>query len=142
VAGLKGRSGPPNNTNATRYSWRLLWRRALLRSEDQWVCRPLALYTEALIDDKPHPTAGEQNVIEIAATAKGCGLLILNELKQKGFTCTIDGVLELTPAARELSRFLSVELSALKVLGLERRLRPAISLNEYLNGKSTKGTQP
>ena len=137
MAGLKGRSGPPNNTNATRYSYRLLWRRALLRSEDQWVCRPLALYTEALIADKPHPTAGEQSAIEIAATAKGCTMLILNELKQKGFTCTIDGVLELTPAARELSRFLSVELSALKVLGLERRTKPPISLGAMLEGKAS-----
>lgn len=135
MAGLKGRSGPPNNSNATRYAWRLLWRRALLRPADQWVCRPLALYTEALVADKPQPTAAEQNVIEIAATAKGCSLLILNELKQKGFTCLIDGVLELTPAARELSRFLSVELSALKVLGLERRIKPPISLGALLDGK-------
>ena len=86
--------------------------------------RPVDYYIEALRADKPECTAGEQHAIEVAGTAKACSLLILNELKQSGFTCMIDGVLELTPAARELSRFLSVELSALKLLGLERRARP------------------
>lgn len=142
MAGVKGRSGPPNNTNAVRYASRLLWGRGILRAQDQWVRRPLALYTAALLDDKPHPTAGERNVITIAATAQGCTLLIMNELKASGFTCTIDGVLELTPAARDLSRFLSVELSALKVLGLERRVKPALSLNEYLKNGTPVTSEP
>ena len=96
-----------------------------------WVRRPLALYTAGLLEDKPHPTAGERNVIALAATAQGCTLLIMNELKQKGFTYMSHGQLELVPAARELSRFLSVELSALRVLGLERRLRPVLTLTDY-----------
>jgi hypothetical protein len=69
----------------------------------------------------------------VAATAKGCTLLILNELKKSGFTCMIDGALELTPAARELPRFLGVELSALKLLGLERRAKPIDTLAEVLS---------
>jgi len=135
MAGKKGRSGPPNNTNATKYASRLLWGRGILRAQNQWVRRPLALYTAGLLEDKPQPTAGERNVIALAATAQGCTLLIMNELKTKGFTYMSHGVLELVPAARELSRFLSVELSALKVLGLERRLKPALTLQQYLNGK-------
>lgn len=137
MAGIKGKSGPPKNTNASRYGWRVLLRRALIRETDTWVRRPMESYASSLLSDKPEATAGEQHVIEVATVAKACTLLILHELKQSGFTCKIGGVLELTPAARELSRFLTVELSALKLLELERRTRAPITLNEYLNGSKT-----
>lgn len=121
MAGQKGRSGPPKNTNAAKHGWRTLWRRAALREADVWVRRPVELYIKALTADKPNLTAGEQAVLEVAATSKGCSLLILEELKRSGFTYQKNGAVELTPAARELPRFLSVELSALKMLGLERQ---------------------
>ena len=123
MAGQKGRSGPPRNTNASKYGWRTLVRRGFVREADAWVRRPMELYTRALLADKPDATAGQQHAIEVAATAKGCSLLILHELKRAGFTYTKDGVLALTPAARELSRFLSVELQALKLLGLQRQAK-------------------
>jgi hypothetical protein len=132
MAGKAGRSGPPGNTNASKYGWRVLVRRALTREKDAWVNRPVDCYIDALRADKPECTAGEQHAIEVAGTAKACTLLILNELKQSGFTCTIDGALELTPAARELPRFLGVELSALKLLGLERRAKSVGTLPDYL----------
>ena len=94
----------------------------------------MELYASSLLSDKPEATAGQHHAIEVAATAKGCTLLILNELKKSGFTCMIDGALELTPAARELPRFLGVELSALKLLGLARHAKPVASLTDYLNG--------
>ena len=142
MAGKPKRSGPPGNTNASKYGWRVLVRRALIRPKDAWVNRPVDCYIDALRADKPEPSGAEQHAIEVAGTAKACSLLILNELKQTGFTATIKGVLELTPAARELSRFLTVELSALKLLGLERRTRAPISLNEYLDGRSNPTTPP
>ena len=132
MAGKPNRSGPPGNTNASKYGWRSVARRGLVRPKDAWVNRLLDRYIEALLADKPACTAGEQHAAEVAGMAKACSLLILNELKQSGFTSTIDGVLELTPAARELPRFLGVELSALKLLGLERRAKPTTSLPEYL----------
>ena len=134
MAGVKGKSGPPKNTNASKYSWRVLVNRGLIREADAWVRRPMQLYASSLLSDKPEATAGQQHAIEVAATAKGCTLLILNELKKSGFTCMIDGALELTPAARELPRFLGVELSALKLLGLARHAKPVASLSDYLNG--------
>ena len=132
MAGVRGKSGPPKNTNAAKYGWRVLLRRALIRETDTWVRRPMELYASSLLSDKPEATAGQQHAIEIAATAKGCTLLIMHELKKSGFTCMIDGALELTPAARELPRFLGVELSALKLLGLERQAKSVGTLPEYL----------
>lgn len=134
MGGKRNRSGPPGNTNASKYGWRVLVRRALIRPKDAWVNRPVDAYIHALLSDKADPSGAEQHAIEVAGTAKACSLLILNELKQSGFTCTIKGALELTPAARELSRFLTVELSALKLLRLERRARAPITLGEYLHG--------
>jgi hypothetical protein len=111
----------------------VLVNRGLIRDADAWVRRPMELYASSLLSDKPDATAGQHHAIEVAATAKGCTLLILNELKKSGFTCMIDGALELTPAARELPRFLGVELSALKLLGLERRAKPIDTLAEVLS---------
>lgn len=123
MAGRKGRSGPPKNTNAAKHGWRTLWRRAALREADVWVRRPVELYIKALTADKPNLTAGEQAVLETAATCKGCSLLILEELKRSGFTYQKNGTVELTPAARELPRFLGTELTALRMLGLERQVK-------------------
>ena len=95
----------------------------MIRPQDAWIMRPSELYGNALIRDKPDPTAAEQNVIEVAATAKGCSLLILHELKQYGLTTKIDGQLSLTPVGNELRQFLELELKALKVLGLGRRAK-------------------
>lgn len=142
MAGKAGRSGPPKNTNASKYGWRVLWRRALIRETDTWVRRPIELYASSLLADKPEATAGQQHVVEVATTAKACVLLILQELKKTGFTSTIDGVLELTPAARELPRFLGLELAALKVLGLERQAKPVQTLAEYLASKADASELP
>jgi hypothetical protein len=95
----------------------------MIRGEDAWVRQPIERYVAALVRDKPNCTAGEQSVVEIAATAKGCCLLILHELKQHGFTQKTTAGLELTPAAKDLKGFLSIELQALRVIGLERRAR-------------------
>jgi hypothetical protein len=139
MAGVRGRSGPPANTNAAKYGWRVLWRRALIREQDRWVQRPMEQYIGALMADKPDASAGEQNCIEIAATAKGCSLLILHELKQHGLTRAEKGALELTSVGADLRKFLELELKALKVLGLGRRARQVQTLDDYLASRSNAG---
>lgn len=142
MAGKKGRSGPPRNTNAARHGHRLLWRGAPLRPADAWIKRPLALYARALAADKPHITAAEQAVLEVAATSKGCVLLILEELKKLGFTYQKNGIVELTPAARELPKFLNAELMALRMLGMKRESKQvndlALAICEDISREETQ----
>lgn len=57
MAGRKGKSGPPKNTNAAKYGWRTLWRGARLREADAWVKRPVGMYIQSLAADKPNITA-------------------------------------------------------------------------------------
>lgn len=133
MAGQKGRSGPPRNMNASKYGWRALWRRAMVRPEDAWVRRPMNEYVAGLLGDKPGASAAEASAIEIAATSKGCALLILNALKEHGVTQVVNGMLELSPAAKELKGFLSIELQALRTIGMERRARPVNTLAELLS---------
>src|SRR5262249_46364060 len=133
MGGQRSVGGQPGNTNALRHGWRLLWRRAMVREQDRWVTRPVEAYIAGLRSDKPNPSAGEESCIEVAALAKGCSLLILNELKQHGLTTQIDGHLALTPAGDELRRFLELELKALKILGLERRAKPlTASVDDFI----------
>lgn len=146
MAGIKGRSGPPNNTNAARYGHRLLWRGAGLRASDAWIRRPLDLYSRALVADKPNITAAERAVLEVAATAKGCTLLILEELKKKGFTFVKDGTVQLTQAAQELPKFLNTELAALRQLGLKRESKQvndlALAICEDISREEAEEGQP
>jgi hypothetical protein len=121
--------------NAAKYGWRVLWRRAMIRDEDAWVRRPMTEYVSALVRDKPNASAAEQSCIEVAATAKGCVLLILNELKQHGFTHQKDGLVQLAPAGKDLRGFLSIELQALRTIGMERRAKPVTSLVDYTQAK-------
>jgi len=133
MAERRSPGGQLGNTNAVRHGWRLLWRRAMVREQDRWVTRPVEAYIAGLRSDKPNPSAGEESCIEVAALAKGCSLLILNELKQHGLTTQIDGHLALTPAGDELRRFLELELKALKILGLERRAKPlTASVDDFI----------
>lgn len=135
MAGVKGKSGPPRNTNAAKEknAYKTLWRRNMVSEANNWVVLPIERYVSALISDKPDATAGQRHVIQVAATAQGCILLILAELKRVGFTTQVEGLTELTPAARELPRFLGIELSALKTLGLGRHAKPTESLQGYLD---------
>lgn len=120
------------NLNASKHSWRALWRRSLVRQEDSWVRQPVEKYISALLRDKPNPTAGEASMIEVAALARGCSLLIMGELKKTGMTRMVDGVVMLSPAASDLNAFMGTELKALKAVGLGRRVREVQSLNDYV----------
>ncbi len=126
MAGVKGRSGPPQNVNATKRPWSVFWRRRALRAEDRWILPILETYAAGLGSDKPDLSEAERRMAEIAQTARGATMLILAEAARTGFVREVDGTWDLTPGAKELARFLGVERQALKDLGLERRARDAM----------------
>jgi hypothetical protein len=134
--GAKGRSGPPGNLNARSHSWSVFWRRRALKATDRWILPVIENYASGLASDKPGVTQGEARMIEIAQIARGASMLILAECARSGFVCKEDGSWNLAPGARELAKFLNTERASLQVLGLGRRAKPAVSLSEYLNGKT------
>ena len=136
MAGVKGRSGPPGHLHNSRHPWRSFWRRRALRAEDKWILPSLEGYSAGLASDKPNLTEAEARMIEIAQTARGASMLILAETARSGFTRKEDGTWDLSPGAKELSRFLAVERSCLQTLGLGRRTKPVGgTLAELLEGK-------
>lgn len=138
MAGVKGRSGPPGHLHNSRHPWRSFWRRRALRAEDKWILPSLENYSAGLASDKPNLTETEARMIEIAQTARGASMLILAEAARSGFIHKQDGTWNLSPGARELSRFLAVERSCLQVLGLGRRTKPiGGTLAELLEGKGS-----
>lgn len=128
MPGVKGKSGPPGNLNRSTHPWRSFWRRRALRPEDKWILPTLEGYASGLASDKPTLTEGEARMIEIGQIARGATMLILAECARSGFIEKENGSWNLSPGARELAKFLSVERSALQTLGLERRARPVDDL--------------
>jgi hypothetical protein len=92
-------------------------------------------YSDELLTDKggrEYATAAERRVIETAQTARRATMLILAEAARSGFIVRIDGTWDLAPGAKELARFLSLEVKALQAIGLEHRAKPVQSLEEYI----------
>jgi len=142
MSGVKGRSGPPHNMNASLHHWRSFFNRLALREEDTWVRTEVRKYAAGLMSDKADPSEAERHAIELASEAKAARLLIWSAIAQSGFTRqSIDG-LALMPAAEALPKFIGVELGALKLLGLERRAKPVASLSDYLNGAGRPDAPP
>jgi len=138
MAGKAGRSGPVGNLNASRHPWRSFWRRRALRAEDRWILPSLESYSAGLASDKANLTEAEGRLIEVAQTARGASMLILAEAARSGFIHKEDGTWNLSPGARELSKFLAVERSCLQVLGLSRRAKPVGgTLAELLEAKGS-----
>jgi hypothetical protein len=135
MAGKKGRSGPPGNLNNVQHPWRSFWSRKALRQEDKWILPFLRRYIDEAIENAGGDdiSSGKQRTLEIAQLARGCAMLILKEVKEKGFTITTPDGWEMHPGLKELSRFLALELKALGMLGLERIRKPPKSLNEILD---------
>lgn len=134
MAGVKGRSGPPGNLNGCRRPWAAFWRRRALRPQDRWAAGLAARYEAELLADRPDPSATERRLIELAALARGCSVLILSALSEAGITRRVDGAVETMPAVRELGRFVLAEQRCVQTLGLERRAKPVPSLEDYLSG--------
>jgi hypothetical protein len=134
MAGKKGRSGPPGNLNNVQHPWRSFWARKALRQQDKWILPFLRHYNDELLSDAGGDdiSSGRKHVIEIAQTVRGCSMLVLKELKEKGLVITTPDGWEMHPGLKELSRFLALELKALGMLGLERRAK-VVSLHEILS---------
>jgi hypothetical protein len=127
MSGKRGKSGPPGNMHAAIHPWRNFWKRRALKPGDRWVLDALESY--GLASDKPDATEAEQRMAELAATARGCWMLILAEARDKGFVRETPNGWDLQPGMKELARFMTVERSALQALGLERRTKDADALD-------------
>ena len=123
MSGIKGRSGPVGNLNATRRPWRVFWRRRALRQQDRWILPLLESYMHGLLSDKPDMTEGEKRLAELAQMARACTVLILSEAAQRGFIRQVDGTFDVAPGVKDLPRFLNVERQSLEGLGLQRRAK-------------------
>lgn len=128
MAGVKGRSGPPGHLHNSKHPWRSFWRRRALKAEDRWILPTLESYSAGLASDKPNLSEAESRLIEIGQIARGATMLILAEAARSGFIHKGDGTWDLSPGAKELARFLSVESRCLQALGLERRAKPVQDL--------------
>jgi hypothetical protein len=117
------RGGQPGNLNATKYTWRALARRGhLVRAEDRWVLPAMEQYKRELESDKPDATAGERRLIELCAMARAIQALMLARTDEDGIAAQLTAR---QSVAQELRGYMSLELSALNALGLERRAKPA-----------------
>lgn len=139
MAGKKGRSGPPGNLNGASYSWRSFWRRKAVKPSHRWVLPFVDAYAETLAAEKPDLTEAERRVLEIAQISRGCSMLILAECASVGLIRKLDDSWDLSPGAKELGKYLGVELKALMALGLERRVKPiGGTLAELLTATTTE----
>jgi hypothetical protein len=149
MAGKKGRSGPPGNLNNVQHPWRSFWARKALRQEDKWILPFLNRYADGLIADAGGEdiSSGRKHVIEIAQMSRGCSMLVLKELKEKGFVITTPDGWDMHPGLKELSRFTATELTALRMLGLERKVKDlqAVAIHEdeepQASGTGSNGEQ-
>ena len=138
MPGVKGRSGPPGNLNNSKRPWRTFWRRRALRPEDRWILPTLERYPLGLLSDKPDASEAEKRCIEVAQIARGASMLILAEAARSGFIVKVGDTWNLSPGAKDLPRFLSIERQALQTLGLERKARTVPLLTEYIEAKRKK----
>ena len=135
MSGKPGRSGPIGNLNAAKHPWGPFWRRRALGAEDRWIIPVLESYLDEIISDKGGAdtiTAGERRVAEIAQTARGAQMLILSEAKRQGVTCATDGTWDLAPGFKNLPRFQTIELNALRAIGL-KRVTKQVTLQDVLD---------
>lgn len=84
----------------------------------------LETYSGGLLSDKPDATEAERRCVEVAQIARGASMLILSEAARSGFIVKENGSWDLSPGAKELARFLSIERASLQTLGLGRRAKP------------------
>lgn len=128
-----------------------------LRKGDRWVLPLLADYVEAITVDLGGPSAVsamQARTAELAMLARGCTLLVMAQATQQGTGIagarrSVQGrrgdlVQRKSEAdlASVLSKFMSVELTALRALGLERRPREVPSLRAYLAARAETPDSP
>lgn len=138
MAGKKGRSGPVGNLNAAksvRPALRRLKKGKPLPPELAVVEKGVEKEAQALIRDKggeSNMTAAELSLVQNWKTARVAICLILNELVQRGIVVQRKDGWDIAPALKSLGPFLAAEKNALLALGLERREKNALSLDEYI----------
>lgn len=142
MAGKKGRSGPPGNLNNVRYAHRAWWRRKALRKEDKWIVPTIERYIQGLRSDKPDASETEQRLMEVSQIARGASMLILAEAARNGFIVKQGDSWDLSPGAKDLPKFLSIERQALQTLGLERRAKSIPVLADYIEAKRNNDGEP
>jgi hypothetical protein len=135
MPGVKGRSGPPGNLNGAKYLWSSFWSRKALRQADKWIQPFLKRYMDDAVADAgglDNISSGQLATLEVAQVARGCVMLILGEIKAKGYLVETLGGWDLAPGMKELPRFLALELTARRTVGLERQVK-ARSINDLLS---------
>jgi hypothetical protein len=133
MSGVKGRSGPPGHLHNAKYPWRSFWRRRALKAEDRWILPVLEGYSGGLLSDRPDASEAERRCVEVAQIARGASMLILAEAARSGFITPKNGMWDLSPGAKELAKFLSIERASLQTLGLQRRVKDVTTLAELLS---------
>ena len=105
-----------------------------MRQQDKWILPTLRRYLDEAIEDAGGDdiSSGKKHTLEIAQMACGCAMLVLSDIKEKGFVITTPDGWDMHPGLKELSRFLALELTAQRNVGLERIKKPPKSLNEIL----------
>jgi hypothetical protein len=137
LAGIRGMG--KGNLNASRHPWKSFWRRRALKPQHRWVLPVIEGYANDLIAEKGDVTHAERRVIEIAQISRGCSMLILAECANQGLMRKLpDGSWDLHVGAKELSRYLSTELKALGLVGLDRRCAPVQTLESYVKERYSK----
>jgi hypothetical protein len=124
---------PKGNLNRVKGNARGLalafWRRRALLPADRWVLGVVNGYLDRRAVDlggEARVTAGQRAVLTTSAVAQGVVALILAEsAKQGGLFTSGEHGLELTPAAKELPKFLARVQAAELALGLAPMAHPA-----------------
>ncbi len=126
AGGMKGRSGPPGNTNASRHGLESWLRRRALPLNKRHVVTFVTRYEDGLTTCK----GGPENVSEVetalirnAGRAFGAQMLVLEEAASRGFVRTVGKTWDLSLGFSRLIGFLNAERSALATLGLGRRAK-------------------
>jgi hypothetical protein len=122
------RGAKAGNLNAAGPKGRALafWQRRALRPADAWVRSLVAEYTDERLADLGGPecvSQGQRSLVLTAAIAHAVVALIFNASKEAGGLLNKDenGALALTPAARELPKFLGRIQAAEVSLGIAPR---------------------
>jgi hypothetical protein len=139
AATKRRRGGQPRNLNGAKNPWNVFWRRRAVKERDKWIIPLIEGYAAELLADRggiEGATAAERHVIEVAQTARGAAMLILKECSERGMVVVTDAGWDLAPGMKELSRFLTLELNALRTIGMAKREpKQLYDLRDYIRKK-------
>lgn len=111
--------------NALRYPWKAYVRRGALRAEDRWALKVADDFYDRVLGTKGELNGMQQLVAENGQVSRVAIALIFQDIARHGWTRESDNGLELTPAAKDLPKYLTSELKALRELGLESKEKDA-----------------